>query len=67
MMYEVRMRKPEPILLPTQGIFNLPHHIGMAREELALDDSEVMYNREMDCSPDTCYGSDRIRTPNPMP
>ena len=22
-------RKPEPILLPTQRIFNLPHHIGL--------------------------------------
>ena len=30
MMYEVRMRKPEPTLLPTQWIFNLPHPIGMA-------------------------------------
>ena len=25
-------------LLPNQGIFNLPHHIGMASEELAFDD-----------------------------
>ena len=29
MMYEMRRRKPEPTLLPIQGIFNLPHHIGM--------------------------------------
>ena len=30
MMYEMRRRgKPEPTLLSTQGIFNLPHHIGM--------------------------------------
>ena len=28
MIYEMR-RKPEPTLLLTQGIFNLPHHIGM--------------------------------------
>ena len=32
MMYEMRTRKPEPTLLPstllpTEGIFNLPHHI----------------------------------------
>ena len=25
MMYEMRTRKPEPTLLQTQGIFNLPH------------------------------------------
>ena len=29
MMYEMRRRKPKPTLLPTQVIFNLPHHIGM--------------------------------------
>ena len=29
MMYEMRRRKPEPTLLVTQWIFNLPHHIGM--------------------------------------
>ena len=29
MMYEMRRRKPVPTLLLTQGIFNLPHHIGM--------------------------------------
>ena len=28
-MHEMRRRKPKPTLLPTQGIFNLPHHIGM--------------------------------------
>ena len=28
-MYEVRRRKSEPTILPTQGIFNLPHYIGM--------------------------------------
>ena len=37
MMYEMR-RKPKPTLLQTQGIFNLPHHIGMVSEELAFDD-----------------------------
>ena len=28
MMYEMGRRKPKLTLLPTQGIFNLPHHIG---------------------------------------
>ena len=27
--YEMRRRKPEPTLLPTQIMFNLPHHIVM--------------------------------------
>ena len=39
MMYEMRSRKPEPTLLRTQRIFNLPHHIGMVREELAFNDA----------------------------
>ena len=30
MMYEMRRREPEPTLLPTQGIFSLPYHIGVA-------------------------------------
>ena len=29
MMYEMRRRKPEPRLLLTQGMFNLPDDIGM--------------------------------------
>ena len=29
MMYEMRRRKPESTLLLTQGIFNLPDHIGI--------------------------------------
>ena len=28
MMYEMKSRKPEPMFLPAQGIFTLPHHIG---------------------------------------
>ena len=32
-------RKSEPTLLPTQGIFNLPHHIDMVWEQLAFDDA----------------------------
>ena len=35
MMYKMR-RKPEPTHLETQGIFNLPHHVGMEREQLAF-------------------------------
>ena len=38
MMYEMK-RNPEPALLPTQPIFNLPHHVDMVREELAFDDA----------------------------
>ena len=29
MIHEMRKRKPQPILLPTQRIFNIPHDIGM--------------------------------------
>ena len=43
-MYEMR-RMPEPALLQTQGIFNLPHHIGMVGEELAFDDA-VSYTQQ---------------------
>ena len=32
-------RKPEPTLLLTQGIFYLPHHIGMVWEELDFDNA----------------------------
>ena len=39
MMSEKTRRKPAPILSPTQGIFNLPHHIVMVWEELAFDDA----------------------------
>ena len=39
MMCEIRRRKPEPTLLLTQGIVNLPHDIGMVWEELAFDDT----------------------------
>ena len=38
-MYEMRRRKPEPTLLPTQGIFDHPHHISMVGEELTFDDA----------------------------
>ena len=61
MVYEMRRRKPGARLLPIQGIFNLPYHIGMVFEELAFDDA-VIHNGEMDCSAATCYGSDRTHT-----
>ena len=35
MMYQTRRRKPEPTLLPTLGIFNFPHNIGMVWEWIA--------------------------------
>ena len=41
MMYEMRRKNLEPTLLPTQAIFNLPHHIGMVGEELAFDDAVI--------------------------
>ena len=36
MMHEIKRKKPEPKLLPTQGIYDLPHRIGMVCEELAV-------------------------------
>ena len=39
MMYESRRRKSKPTLLLTQGIFNLPHHIGKVWQELAFVDA----------------------------
>ena len=39
MIYVMRRRKPEHTILPTQGIFNLPPHIGMVLEELAFDNA----------------------------
>ena len=35
----MRRRKAERTLLSTQGIFNLPHHLGMVWEELAFGDA----------------------------
>ena len=34
MMHEMRRRKSEPTLLPTQGIFNLPHRHGVRGTDL---------------------------------
>ena len=38
-VWDEMRRKSEPTLLPTQGIFNLLHHVGMVWEELAFDDA----------------------------
>ena len=38
MMYEMRRIDPKPTPWPTQGTFNLAHHIGMVWEELTLND-----------------------------
>ena len=46
MIYEMRRRQPKPTLLPTQGIFNIPHHIDMASEELAFNDA-VGYTQQV--------------------
>ena len=45
MMYDIQRRNPKPTLLPTRGLFNLPHHIGTVREELAFDDT-VHYTQQ---------------------
>ena len=45
MMYEMRKRKPELTLLPTQVIFNLPHHIDMVDGELVAVDDAVSYTQ----------------------
>ena len=64
-MYEMR-RKPEPILLQTQGIFNLPHHVGMVWEGLGFDDVVSYMQREMDCSAAKCYSSNGDSNPEPV-
>ena len=45
MMYEMRRRKSESTFLLTQGIFNLPQHIGIKWKELAFDDA-VSYTQQ---------------------
>ena len=37
-IYQMRRRNLEPTRLLTEGIFNLPHHIGMVQKDLAFDD-----------------------------
>ena len=45
MIYEMRLRKPKPTPLLTQGIVNLPHHIGMVLEELAVSYTVSRYSK----------------------
>ena len=46
MIYEMRKEKgPSLHFLPTHGIFNLPHHIGMQCDELDFDDA-VSYTQK---------------------
>ena len=71
MMYEMR-RKPGHTLLPTQGIFNLLHYVGMAWVKLVFMMLWVMHKTEMDCRTTKCYDSDMILIPairvsNPVP
>ena len=58
MMHEMRRRNPKPTLLPTKGIFNIPHYIGMVSEPLMM--LYVIHSAKMDCSTGKCYGNDRI-------
>ena len=62
-MYEMRRRKPEPLLLPTQRIFNHPHHIGMGKEELAFGDAVRYTQWGMDPCTAKCYRCDRDSYP----
>ena len=49
MIYEMRRIKPEATLIQTQGIFNLPCHIGMVWQELASDDDVGSSNDHFIC------------------
>ena len=61
MIYVISREKADPTPLPTQGIFNLWHQIGMGWEELAFDDAvSYMHSVEKDCSTTKCYGGDMI-------
>ena len=55
-MYEMRRRKRELTTLPTQGIFNLPHHIGTVWKELAFDDA-VSFTQQGNAH--TCFSMER--------
>ena len=46
MMYDMMRRKPKPILILTQATCNLPHHIGIAWEELAFAGAVSYTQRE---------------------
>ena len=65
MMYEMIRRKPEPTCLPTQGIFNFSHHIGMVWEEQAFIDP-VSYTQWGNRLWHSCYSCDRDSYPCPQ-
>ena len=46
MMREMGRRKPKLNRLLTQGIFNLPHHTGRIKEELAFDETKIYIKRK---------------------
>ena len=52
MIYEMRRRKPEWTLLPTQEIFMLPPHICLAWGELTFD-TAVSYTQQVNGLPDS--------------
>ena len=54
-MYEMKRRKPEHTLLPTEGIFNRPYYIGMVREELAFDGTVSYTQQRNDYSTASSY------------
>ena len=62
MMCEMRRRKPKLTLLPTQGIFNVPHHIGMVCNKLAFDDA--LHGKWLSAQLDAIAVT-RIRSPVP--
>ena len=74
MMFEMRLRKPKSTRVPTQGIFNCSHNIGMVWVELDFDDAvsyTQLWGSGLQHIPVT-YGSDRIhihvtRVTNPVP
>ena len=55
-MCEMWRRKPDPTLLSTQGIFNLPQ--ACYQSNWPLMTLYIIHSREMDCSTATCYSSD---------
>ena len=61
-MYELR-RKPHPTFLPTKAIFNLPYHIGMVWEELAIDDTVSDTQWRNRYSTVKCYANDWVLYP----
>ena len=63
MIYEMRRRKPEPILLLTQGIFK--PHTGIVWEELAFADAVSYAQRGKGLQHVKCYSSEQDSRPSP--